>query len=192
MFLTYQRDIPKRLAISEIVSGFLGSIHFAIFLMWDFRSWWGCRCFGSFHGVFFHPWASIFFSLRKRSTVDKLTVFPDFCRFSNSFLFDVKSGNNASTRDLVSGSVLGDILKQKVFEVPHGQSQLMANHADQSWSELFRVRKIPNIPNEPEQIRVREFVRNLFFVRSSFGTGRFGRSENPESRIPKRFIGGSS
>ena len=139
MFFTHQRDIPKRLAISEIVSGFLGSIHFAIFLMWDFRSWWGCRCFGSFLGGFFHPWASIFFSLRKRSTVDKLTVFPDFCRFSNSFLFDVKSGNNASTRDLVSGSVLGDILKQKVLEVPRRQGQLMADHADTKQAELFHT-----------------------------------------------------
>jgi len=67
-------------------------------------------------------------------------------------LFDVKSGNNASTRDLVSGSVLGDILQQKVFEVPHGQSQLMADHADTKQAELFHTGNLWHLLKRPPSV----------------------------------------
>ena len=48
IFRTYHLDIPKRLAISEIVSGFLGPVHLAISLTWDFRSGLAFPCTGRF------------------------------------------------------------------------------------------------------------------------------------------------
>ena len=135
MFRTYHLDIPKRLAISEIVSGFLGPVHLAVFLTWDFRSGLAFPCTGRFLGESFGPWVSSLFSLRRRFKYDKLTVGPDFESFFNSSLFESKSGNKASTRDFVLSLTLKGILQPKKFEVPQSQGQLMADHADAKLAE---------------------------------------------------------